>query len=226
MSGKINPQKAITAFLLAVVLILNASIAPLLLSSCEKSPTPDDELKSKETDGNTVAAGENPDGSENIPGATFGNTRKNADGTDKFHNGIDLAGAVGTPIYAQFDGTISGNPVTNQPNRPYPSDYQGDTNGAGNRINIDSTIDGSTVSFGYWHLQAGNPIARNPRTGWYWVSGDSIYAGELIGYIGITGNADANVPHLHLTNGADTNPTTYLNATVSTTTRNITTPCN
>ena len=167
-----------------------------------------------------------PVGSQPIA-ATWGNTRTNKDGTTKNHNGIDLAGAVGTPIYAQFSGTI-GNVVSGQPNRVngnYPSGYSGDDNDAGNRVYIDATVNGSTVSFGYWHLQAGTPLATNPRTGQPWATGNTIYAGEVIGYIGITGNANSNVPHLHLTNGANANPTTYLNATVSTATTTITTPC-
>jgi len=172
-----------------------------------------------------------PTGSQPIA-ATFGNTRTNTDGTAKKHDGIDLSGAVGTPIYAQFDGIIVGTPVTEQPNRitnpankNYPNGYSGDKNNAGNRVYINATVNGSTVSFGYWHLQAGTPLATNPRTGQPWAAGNPIYVGEVIGYIGITGNADPNVPHLHLTNGANTNPTTYLNATVSTATTTITTPC-
>ena len=168
-------------------------------------------------------------GRANIPGATYGNTR---DQGATFHNGIDLAGAVGTPIYAQFPGRVTGKLVTEQPNRvdkEYPSSYTGtDRNGAGNRITITSTVNGQTVSNSYWHLQAGTPLANNPRTGQPWAAGDWIDAGEMIGYIGITGNANPNVPHLHLkttVNGVNTNPANFLNAAVSTTTAVITTPC-
>jgi Membrane proteins related to metalloendopeptidases len=160
--------------------------------------------------------------------ATYGKTRKN--GT-KDHNGIDLFGAVGTPIYAQFDGTISDTPITGQPNKindDYPSSYSGDKNDAGNRIYVSSTIGGKNVKNGYMHLQAGTPLGTNPRTGQAWALNDNIYAGEIIGYIGITGNADPAMPHLHLqtyVNGTLANPDTYLNATISTTTTAITTPC-
>lgn len=78
------------------------------------------------------------------------------------------------------------------------------------------------------HLQAGTPFGTNPRTGQPWKAGDIINAGEVIGYIGVTGNANPNVPHLHLrtlVNGIEVNPASYLNATVSTTTSKITTPC-
>lgn len=51
---------------------------------------------------------------------------------------------------------------------------------------------------------------------------------EVVGYIGITGNANPNVPHLHLStkrNGAAINPETLLNAAVSKTKTRIVTPC-
>ncbi len=174
-------------------------------------------------------------GVTNIAGATYGNTRN---GGAKKHNGIDLAGPVGTPIYAQFSGIVSAFPaiVSGQPNRivengiqRYPSSYTGtDRDGGGNRIYIDSSVGGKTVKNGYMHLQAGTPFGTNPRTGQPWKAGDIINAGEVIGYIGVTGNANPNVPHLHLrtlVNGVEVNPASYLNATVSTTTSKITTPC-
>ena len=76
-----------------------------------------------------------------IRGATFGNTRFN--GT-KFHQGIDLAGEVGTPIYTMFSGTVI-KVVTEQPNRigeDFPNGYNGDKNLAGNRIYISSKVGG------------------------------------------------------------------------------------
>ena len=163
-----------------------------------------------------------PAGSQPIA-ATYGKTRKN--GT-KDHWGIDLAGAVGTPVYAQFGGTI-GAVVSEQPNRidgEYPLGYSGDTDNGGNRIYINSNINGNIVSHQYQHLQAVTPIATNPSTGQHWKTGDIINAGEVIGYIGITGNADASAPHLHLI-ASTGNPVIYLNATISTTTTVITTPC-
>ncbi len=171
-----------------------------------------------------------PPNPSNIAGGTYGYTRIDKYGKSKFHNGIDLAGMVGTPIYAQFDGTV-GKVVSEQPNRVdgfYPVGYDGDVDHAGNRIYINSTVNGNTVNIGYWHLQAGTPIAINPQTGKPWQTGDVVKAGALIGYIGITGNSSPNLPHLHLTtqvNGVRTDPATYLEATVSTKTTTITTPC-
>jgi len=45
-----------------------------------------------------------PSGGWNFLGGTWGNTRKDKKGNTRFHHGIDLAGLVGTPVYAMFDG--------------------------------------------------------------------------------------------------------------------------
>jgi murein DD-endopeptidase MepM/ murein hydrolase activator NlpD len=171
----------------------------------------------------------------NIRGATFGETRKNRDGSPRMHNGIDLAGPVGTPIYAQFDGVIGGKVISTQPNRilvgddyVYPEGYSGDTDGGGNRLSVISTVGGKTVTNSYWHMRAGEPFGINPRTNSPWAINDRIYAGEIIGYIGVSGNAIGGIPHLHLKTmegNSSVNPTKYLNATVTTNSKTITTPC-
>ncbi len=174
--------------------------------------------------GHMELAPPNPD---KIAGATWGNTRK---GGIEFHHGTDLSGDVGSPVCAQFDGTI-GKIVWQQPNRiggNYPDGYSDDNNDAGNRIYVNSIVDGNTVNNGYWHLQAGNAIANNPRTGQPFTTGDTVYAGEVIGYIGYTGNANVNVPHVHVNtykNWIEINPELYFNATIDPTTTTITTPC-
>lgn len=157
-------------------------------------------------------------------GSTYGKTRWNRDGSLKFHNGIDLRADVGTPVYAMYDGVISSSKpyVTEQPDRrlkEWPVDYKGDTDGGGNRFYMDCIIGGKTVTFGFWHLQAGTPVATNPRTGKPFDRGDRVYQGEIIGYTGRTGNAwDVPYPHLHLaaydSKGARTNPEQYLNGDV------------
>lgn len=154
-----------------------------------------------------------PPSQSNPKGATFGKTRNNG---KKMHSGIDLAGQVGDPVYSAHSGTIS-RIVSNHVNRvngKYPADYTGDKNAAGNRIYI-------TVSKGvedaYFHLQAGEPVAINPRTGRLFEVGDSVEMGEIIGYVGITGNANPNVPHLHFgvrVNNTWKNPIDYINATI------------
>ena len=52
----------------------------------------------------------------------------------------------------------------------------------------------------YSHLQFGRPVAVNPRTGKPFERGDPVFAGDLIGYTGKTGNAfdDTDVPNKHL----------------------------
>lgn len=163
----------------------------------------------------------------NILGATYGYTRKK--GT-KFHNGIDLWGEVGTPVFAMYSGVI-GRCITTQPNRiedKYPLNYNGNRDDAGNRTEIKSTVKGANVIIKYWHLQEETPLAINPRTGAVFKENDLIYQGEVLGYIGVTGNADKAYPHLHLTifeNGKIVNPTNYLNATISTSKIEINTPC-
>lgn len=158
--------------------------------------------------------------SQNYKGATFGWTR-NQD--KQFHNGLDLYAEPGTPVYSMYDGVVSEkNYVTNQPMRDsegnYPIGYIGDKNGAGNRLFIDSTIDGIKVSIGYWHLLVNNPIAINPRTGFPFKPGDVVYQGEIIAYTGKTGNAN-KIPfnHLHLAvmrENTYINPELYINGSL------------
>lgn len=99
----------------------------------------------------------------------------------KKHNGIDLAGPVGTPVYAMFDGEIGPKYITGQPDKignKYPDGYTGDKDPAGNRIYIESTIKGKSVMIGYMHLRAGNPVAINPRTGRLFAPGDQVCQGD------------------------------------------------
>ncbi|MCL2417237.1 MAG: peptidoglycan DD-metalloendopeptidase family protein [Bacteroidales bacterium] len=168
--------------------------------------------------GNMVFAPPNP---ARPRGATFGaGVRTDRQGNPRNHWGIDLGAPVGTPIRAAQSGTVA-RVVYEQPNRigdsrNYPPGYTGDRDCAGNRILINIGNGRQAV---YWHLQAGNAIAVNPRTGVPFRAGDQVFAGEVIGYVGLTGNANVfNVPHLHfgvrnLNTGAWVDPFNYLNAT-------------
>ena len=164
--------------------------------------------------------------SSNYKGATFGKTRVGS----KFHSGLDLYAEPGAPIYSMFNGVVSDNNyITEQPMRSeeyntdkkYPPGYIGDTDGAGNRVYIDSNVNGENISIGYWHLLVNTPIAINPRTGEPFKPGDIIYQGEIIAYTGRTGNA-YKVPyaHLHLVikkNNKYVNPEPYINGKLNTT---------
>ena len=135
-----------------------------------------------------------------LRGGTFGYVRS---GGAQFHSGLDLFAEEGTPVYAMIDGVISSyHYVIEQPNRNkryYPTGYKGNTNGAGNRVYVKGRYNDQEVMVGYWHLQAGTPLAINPRTGEVFKPGDVIYRGELLGYTGRTGNAyDVTNKHLHL----------------------------
>lgn len=140
-----------------------------------------------------------------VVAATFGDDVRYEGGRSKKHTGLDLYAPEGTPVYAMYDGKISDRKyVLSQPNRNkessrWPEDYSGDKDGAGNRFIIESQINGDTYYFLFWHMQAGTPVAVNPRTGNPFSPGDVVYAGEVVGYTGRTGNA-YNVPfhHLHL----------------------------
>lgn len=162
--------------------------------------------------------------SKNYKGATFGYTRYGRDGTLKMHNGLDLYAEPGTPVYAMFDGVIGENYVTHQPmrvNDEYPKGYLGDRGDAGNRLVIESLIEGVNVSVGYFHLMVGTPVAINPRTGKPFAPGDIVYQGELIAYAGKTGNAfNVDFPHLHiavLKNGKYVDPALYINGELEST---------
>lgn len=86
----------------------------------------------------------------------------------RLHDGVDLSGSTGTPIYSMGDGKVV---------------YRGKNRGAGNYLRI-SYAGGFTAS--YMHMS---------RFGNYRV-GDKVKAGAVIGYVGATGLATG--PHLHL----------------------------
>ena len=86
------------------------------------------------------------------------------------HNGIDMAAGFGTPIYAIADGQIIAN---------------GKNDGWGNWVAIQHPNQYNLVST-YSHMSALSFLQV----------GTSIYAGQVIGYEGSTGNATGS--HLHL----------------------------
>ena len=100
----------------------------------------------------------------------------------KLHTGIDLAASSGTYVYAWKSGTVT------------LSSWAG---GYGNCILVKHS-DGTTSR--YAHLSGYNCSV-----------GDKVAAGELIGYVGSTGNSTG--PHLHfevIINSSTVNPAPYL----------------
>lgn len=102
------------------------------------------------------------------------------------HNGVDLAAASGTPVYATADGIVE--------MAQYYSTY-------GNYVQIGH---GGELETRYAHLSS------------YTVrSGDSVRAGDLIGYVGSTGRSTG--PHLHYevrVSDEPVNPIPYMMAQV------------
>lgn len=164
---------------------------------------------------NTPSGTANP---EHRHGGDYGWTRirrdyinlESGDNYHKFHSGYDIAGAIGTPIYAVHNGTVDAlidshpNDVNNplwQTNGVFDYDKYTDwrevqspplaINAGGNKIKIGWTENGSYFSHNYEHLQQGTILVS---------AGDVVTKGQLIGYIGITGNAqtsDNGGSHLH-----------------------------
>lgn len=130
---------------------------------------------------------------------TWGNVRVDKYDNPHFHDGLDLSGIEGkTEIYSLYGGKVA-RVVYEQPNRiaknTYPADYNGDKNGAGNRITIETVLpDGSKVQVSYWHLDV---VENNPYTQQFKLGMD-VKQGQKIGIVGRTGNAYKMKPHLHL----------------------------
>ena len=100
------------------------------------------------------------------------------------HRGIDLAGGCGSPIYAAHSGRVT-----------MAQKYSG----YGNYVRIQHSSDTAT---GYAHIKPGGFNVR---------VGDRVQAGDVIAYVGNTGNSFGC--HLHFevyVNGNTVNPQTFL----------------
>ena len=108
----------------------------------------------------------------------FGNSR--SFGFKRKHLGNDLIGSVGTPIISVEDGII---------------EHLGWNRYGGWRIGIRS-MDFKRYYY-YAHLRKGHPFAPDL------MEGDEVKAGDVIGYLGMTGYSDdedyngMTIPHLH-----------------------------
>ena len=112
----------------------------------------------------------------------FGPRTSPTAGASSYHQGIDLAGSAGTPIYASRTGRVT------------LATY---SNSAGYYVSINH---GDGYSSIYMHM-----------TNYVVSAGQTVSAGQLIGYMGSTGISTGN--HLHFgiaLNGAYVNPASYL----------------
>jgi murein DD-endopeptidase MepM/ murein hydrolase activator NlpD len=122
---------------------------------------------------------------------TFGSPR--GDIVSGWHHGDDIFAPLGAPVLACASGTVFS---------------VGWNTIGGNRLWL---RDGQGNLFYYAHLSAFTPLA---------VNGNKVSAGDVLGFVGTTGDAQGTPPHLHfeihpvglLGNGYDgaVNPTSYL----------------
>lgn len=104
-------------------------------------------------------------------------------GTYSFHTGIDIGADGGTPIYAASEGEVI---------------YRGWLGGYGQTVQI-AHGDGITTLYGHMSAYGGYGV------------GSYVVAGDIIGYVGTTGQSSGN--HLHFEvrlNGDHTSPWNYL----------------
>lgn len=98
--------------------------------------------------------------------------------TDRFgdrggaHMGTDMVAAGGTPVFASVDGVV----------RVSQEEY----GGYGVTVTVDSVLNGQRVGTVYPHMQYGSRQVS---------VGQTVSAGQLIGFVGSTGRSTAN--HLH-----------------------------
>ena len=90
--------------------------------------------------------------------------------TTTWHHGVDIFAPLGAPVLAVADGTLFN---------------VGWNDVGGNRLWV---RDGAGNEFYYAHLSAYSPLARE---------GAAVKAGDVIGFVGTTGDAVGTPPHLH-----------------------------
>ena len=113
----------------------------------------------------------------------FGNRDQPTAGASTYHQGVDLAGPEGTPIYASRTGVVT---------------VATSSRSAGNYVTINH---GDGYSSVYMHMQR------------FVVSkGQAVSAGQLIGYMGSTGISTGSHLHFGIAyNGSYVNPAYYVN---------------
>ena len=127
------------------------------------------------------------------------------------HNGLDIQGLVGEPLFAQYPGIVI---ATDPFGTKCVDGIDGTTNG-GKWVAINYYVNGVTMKFIYMHL---NSISVYP--------GNTVGPGSIFGTIGATGNAaNVDVKHVHIivtykypngTYSSPINPEDYLTTKFST----------
>jgi len=90
---------------------------------------------------------------------------------DRRHEALDIMAPRGTPVLAVDDGTIA---------KLFANEYGG--------LTIYQFDPGATYAYYYAHLDRYAPGLSE---------GDSLLRGQVLGYVGTTGNAALATPHLH-----------------------------
>ena len=105
----------------------------------------------------------------------------------RHHEGIDIIGVRMQPLLAAVDGTVTA-----------LGDRGREISGVGITITAD---DG--WRYNYFHVNNDNPGSDDGLTAAAWqyppglAVGDRVRAGQIIGYMGDSGNSEQSVPHLH-----------------------------
>ena len=114
--------------------------------------------------------------------SAFGNRVSPTTGASSYHQGVDLAAPAGTPIYATRAGRVT------------VASY---SNSAGYYVSINHLDGYSSI---YMHM-----------TNYVVSSGQTVSAGQLIGYVGSTGISTGNHLHFGISyNGVYVNPCSYV----------------
>lgn len=106
-----------------------------------------------------------------IPASALHDTYNEKRGSDRIHEALDILAPKGTPVVAAADGTIR-KVFTSKP-------------GGLTLYEFDPT---ESFAYYYAHLDSYAPNIAE---------GSVVKRGQLLGYVGSTGNADPNAPHLH-----------------------------
>lgn len=106
-----------------------------------------------------------------IPASALQDTYNQKRGSDRIHEALDILAPKGTPVVAAADGSVR-KLFTSKP-------------GGLTLYQFDPT---ESFVYYYAHLDGYAPNI---------VEGSVVKQGQLLGYVGSTGNADPNAPHLH-----------------------------